>query len=304
MHVSVETSPPGSRHPIARLAAALAVVVLLAYGLTIVWLVSQETRLVFATGRAPADGRPTFPYRQLQIARADGLRQFAWTIRTDGSDARPWVLFLHGNAATIASPMNISHYGHLRALGLNVFAPEYRGYDGLDGTPSEAAVDADARAAYDFLRVHEHVSPDRLVIYGWSLGSAVAIDLAASVPEAAVILEGAPASIAAIGAIRYPYVPVRLLIRNPFDSIRKVDRVHAPVLFLHSPADTVVPIAEGRRLYAAVRSPKQFVEVRGGHIRASEVDARKFYGAIGAFLRQLPASSFQPPAHKEALPPY
>ncbi|MGH9411721.1 MAG: alpha/beta hydrolase, partial [Vicinamibacterales bacterium] len=118
-----------------------------------------------------------------------------------------------------------------------------------------------------------------------SLGSAVAVDLASHVESAAVILEGAPASVLAIAEIRYPWVPVKLLLRNPFESILKIGGVHAPVLFLHSPEDQVIPIGEGRRLFDAARPPKQFVEVTGGHIYASERDPR-FFAAVQTFLAQ------------------
>jgi uncharacterized protein len=104
------------------------------------------------------------------------------------------------------------------------------------------------------------------------------------VEEAAVVLEGAPASLVAIGARRYPYFPIRLLIRNPFESIRKIDKAGSPILFLHSPEDAVIPFAEGRRLYDAAPWPKQFVEVAGGHAYASERDPR-FFPAVRAFLQ-------------------
>ena len=96
-----------------------------------------------------------------------------------------------------------------------------------------------------------HAEPRRIVVYGWSLGSAVAVDLVSRVDEAAVILEGAPASLVAIGARRYPYFPIRLLIRNPFESILKIGRIGSPVLFLHSPEDAVIPFEEGRKLFDA-----------------------------------------------------
>ena len=194
------------------------------------------------------------------------------------------MLFLHGNAATIASRVNIAHYTELRSLGLNVLAPEYRGYGGLEGVPTEDVLAADARAAYDYLRTVRHVAPSRLVIYGWSLGSAVAVRLASEVEQAALILEGAPASLVDIGQQRYPFFPMRLLMRNRFESIRRIDRIQAPILFLHSPEDAVIPIAEGRRLFDAARAEKAFVEVHGGHVDATNVDTKHFYAAIRTFL--------------------
>jgi fermentation-respiration switch protein FrsA (DUF1100 family) len=267
-----------------RLILALLLIAAMGYAAAVLYLITQETRLVFQAGQTLSTARPAFPYDQIDVPRSDGGRQFAWVIRNGASNDGTWVLFLHGNAATIASRVNIAHYSELRNLGVNVLAPEYRGFGGLDGVPTERALAADARAAYDYLRTARQVAPARIVIYGWSLGSAVAVGLASEVEEAAVILEGAPASLVDIGQERYPFFPMRLLMRNPFESIQRIDRIRAPILFLHSPEDAVIPIAQGRRLYEAARSEKTFVEVRGGHVDATNVDTKRFYGAIRTFL--------------------
>ncbi len=276
-----------------RVLLSLLIVAALGYAIAIVWLITQETRIVFQAGRTLAPSRPTFPYEQIDIPRVGGARQFAWLMRRGDSDEGLWVLYLHGNAATIASKVNISHYAQLRALGLNLLAPEYRGFSGLDGVPTEAVLDADARAAYDHLRVTRNIPPERIVIYGWSLGGAVAVGLASRTEQAAVILEGAPASLVDIGQRRYPLFPIRLIMRNPFDSIRNVGRIRSPILFLHAVDDAVIPISEGRRLFDAAHGDKTFVEVRGGHVTASEGDAERFYGAIRQFLQ----------GHGHLLPP-
>lgn len=256
------------------------------YAAAILWLITQETRLVFQAGATLAAGRPPAPFEQVDLPRADGARQFAWAMPAAAPADAPWVLFLHGNAATVASQVNIAHYTQLRALGLNVFAPEYGGFGGLPGVPTEASLATDARAAYDYLRGTRGIPAHRIVIYGWSLGGAVAVGLSSRVEEAAVILEGAPASLLAIGQLRYPFFPIRWIMRNPFDAVAQVDRSGAPMLFLHSADDAVIPISEGRRLFEAAREPKTFVEVEGGHVHASEVDARRFYGSIVPFLEQ------------------
>lgn len=267
-----------------RIFVRILVTAVVLYGGAILYLMTQETRLVFQAGRPLSQSRPPFDYQQVDIPRADGTRQFAWIMRNP--DARSWVLYLHGNSATIASRVNIARYRELRALGLNIMAAEYRGFGGLEGSPSEASVNADAQSAFDYLTGTLKVPPTRVVIYGWSLGSAVAVDLGAHVQEAAVVLEGAAASLVAIGAKDYPIFPIRLVMRNPFESIRKVDQINSPMLFLHSPEDSIIPIAEGRRLFDAARQPKQFVEVRGGHINANDVDRDKFFGAIRSFLEE------------------
>lgn len=266
----------------------LSLLILLAAGYVagVVWLMTQETRLVFQAGATLGAGRPSFPFEQIDLPRSDGARQFAWRMPLAQADRAPWVLFLHGNAATIASNVNISHYRLLRAVGLNTLAPEYRGFSGLAGTPTEDALAADARAAYDYLHGVRGIPASRIVIYGWSLGSAVAVRLAAEVEEAAVILEGAPASIADIGQQQYPFFPIRLVMRSKFESFRKIGRIRAPLLFLHSPEDEVIPIGEGRRLYQAATGQKAFVEVRGGHVNASEIDQARFASTISAFLER------------------
>ncbi len=285
-----------------RLRLALIAVVAIAsgvYAAAVVRLMTQETELIFRTANAPADHKPPFPYEQVDLPRAGGARQFAWSMQREvaGSNRdadRTWVLYLHGNASTVASRMNVKHYTRLHELGLNVLAPEYRGYNGLEGVPSEAGVAADARAAYDYLRDRVGVPADRVVIFGWSLGAAVAVGLASTVDARGVVLEGAPASIVDIGQERYPMFPVRWIIRNPFNAIEKIAGVRAPLLFLHSPEDTIVPFKEGRRLFDAAPSPKTFVEVRGGHIESSEIDRDVFYGAVRSFLN---ASATAPRSH-------
>jgi uncharacterized protein len=268
-----------------RVVIALLIIAVLGYGVAVLYLMSQETRLVFQAGQTLPAGRPKFSYQQLNIPRSDGARQFAWIMPEPSANAdAPWVLFLHGNAATIAAKVNIAHYGELRKLGLNVMAPEYRGFAGLDGLPTEGALALDARAAYDYLRTIRKVPASRLVIYGWSLGSAVAVRLASEVESSALILEGAPSSVVNVSQQQYPFFPIRLIMRNPFDSIDRINRVRVPILFLHSPEDAVIPISEGRRLYEAARGDKTFVEVRGGHVDPTTVDTERFYGAIRTFL--------------------
>jgi uncharacterized protein len=294
--VGVRQASPRSR--IRRALIAVTLVAVFGYATAVARLMVQETELIFRTGVARVDAKPPFPYEQIDIPRADGARQFAWVMRNGvtapGSDGRAsanardlWGLYLHGNASTIGSRMNVAHYARLRELGLSVLAPEYRGYNGLEGVPSEAGVEADARAAYDYLRNRLGVPPGRLVIFGWSLGAAVAVRLAAEVDATAIVLEGAPASIVDIGQQRYPMFPIRWIIQNPFNAIERVSAIRAPMLFLHSPEDDVIPMVEGRRLFDAAPSPKRFVEVRGGHIEASEIDRDVFYGAIRDFLSGL-----------------
>ena len=267
--------------------AALLAVAALAYAAAALWLMRQERRLIFQAIGTLGDDRPPFAYEQVDLPRADGGRLFAWIMRAEPPARDVWVLYLHGSPSTIASPVNIAHYDLLRGLGLSVLAPEYRGFAGLDGRPTEAALLEDAQAAYAHL---ERLAPrGRIILYGWSLGAAVAVNLAGHVPAAALILEGAPASILESTRRRYPLFPVHLLMQSRFETIAKIADVQAPLLFLHSPSDAVVSIDDGRRLFAAAAAEKRFVEVDGGHLDAVRVDRDRMRQAIEAFLRdELP----------------
>src|SRR5687767_14731728 len=150
------------------------IMAIFAYLGAMVWLVTQETRIVFDAGRPLGHLRPAPPFEEVWLDRGEDPRQRLWLLRTATDPAaRPWVLYFHGNASNIASRMNILHVEKLRALGLNVLAAEYRGYGGMDGVPTESGLHADARSAYDYLRGSLHADPRRLAVYGWSLGSAV-----------------------------------------------------------------------------------------------------------------------------------
>jgi fermentation-respiration switch protein FrsA (DUF1100 family) len=269
-----------------RVLALLLLLAALGYGAAVIWLLGQESRLVFQAGSTPASRRPPFAYEQVELTPAGGARQFAWAMPLDTPGPGPWVLYLHGNATSLGSQVNIAHYSMLRNVGLNVLAAEYRGFGGLEGTPTETTLQEDARAAYDYLRNTRRVPPHLIVVYGWSLGSAVAVDLASRLPPAALILEGAPASLVDLTRRRYPFFPLRLFMRSSFDSIRKIGGIPAPVLFIHATRDEVIPIAEGRRLFEAARGARMFVEVGGGHMDAIERDPRPFEEAIRTFFRR------------------
>jgi fermentation-respiration switch protein FrsA (DUF1100 family) len=275
---------PRRRQRPLRVLLSLLTVAALAYVGAGMWFIRQETRLVFQAGSTLATGRPPFPYVQIEIPRPDGASQFAWVIRPGDTDAGPWVLYLHGNISSVASQVNISHYRVLRGLGMNVLAPEYRGFGGIPGVPTEGTLQADARAAYDYLRETRRIAPHAIVVYGWSLGSAVAVDMASRQPPAAMILEGAPSSLVDLTRHNYPFFPMRWLMRSSFDSIRTINEIPTPILFLHAARDEVIPIEQGRRLHEAARGAKMFVETRGSHVTAVDVDSETFERAISEFM--------------------
>ena len=213
------------------------------------------------------------------------MRIVAWAIPAAGPDSSDaWMLVSHGNYKDISYGGRPEFYARVRELGINVLAFDYRGFGESDGTPSERGLYADAEAAYRWLRETRGVPAERIVLFGHSLGSGVAIELATRVPSAGLIVEGAFTSVPDRGREIYPFVPTHLLASNRFESIEKVGGIEVPKLFLHSPTDEVIPFTHGQRLFERARGPKRFVSVRGGHDEAFRVDGDTYFGAVREFL--------------------
>ena len=273
-----------------RAAWALLVVPLLGYGGFLGALAWLENRLVFPVAPwtrrlTPPDARLDLRPGRVTTVTSDGVRLVGWLMLRDSTD--PWILVFHGNAGNIGDGGRPEHYARLRALGLNVLTFDYRGYGESDGTPTEAGLYRDADAALGFLRDSLHVPPGRTWLFGHSLGSAVAVDLATRVQAAGLILDGAFTSAPDAASTAYPFVPVRLVMRNRFASDQKIARATMPKLFLHGLGDRVIPFALGRRLYEHALGPKRFVPLQGGHDDAFIVDSAGYFGAVAAFLKQF-----------------
>lgn len=251
----------------------------------------SEGRLLYAPGTrallTPPPALGLAPER-VAFAASDGTPLVAWIIRSPASSSARWLLVCHGNAGNLSDVGRPAHYAGLRALGLNIFAFDYRGYGESGGSPSETGLYDDAEAAYRYLRETLQVPAERIVLFGHSLGSTVAVDLATRVPAAGLVLDGALVSVTARAQEVYPYVPVRWIARSRYASIDKIGRVVMPKLFLHARADDVVPIGHGRRLFEAAAEPKTFVPLAGGHGDSFEIDSAAYFGAIRQFLTSLP----------------
>jgi fermentation-respiration switch protein FrsA (DUF1100 family) len=263
----------------------------LCYGGVLAWLRVNEDRLVFFPDSGPVPlpaaglGLTVHP---VLLSSPDGVSLQAWEIAPPHPDsAATWLLVLHGNAGNLGTPGRAEHARQLQSLGLGVLALDYRGYGESSGTPSEAGTYVDARTAYDYLRVTRGIPAERIVIYGHSLGSAVAVELATSVPAAGLIAEGAFTSAPDLGSEVYPFLPVRLLARNQFNSLARIGRLRMPLLVIHGRDDQTIPIAHGRRLFSAAPEPKWFLDVPGGHDDAYSVDAAAYEAGIRRFLASL-----------------
>jgi fermentation-respiration switch protein FrsA (DUF1100 family) len=197
---------------------------------------------------------------EIALTSSDGTRVLAWYVLP--RDDRPVVLYFHGNGGALR--YRVPRFAPLVADGTGLLALSYRGYGGSDGSPSEDGLIADAAALYDFAAARYPAR--KLVLWGESIGGAVAIALAARKPVAALILEAPFTSAADIGASAYPIFPVRLLMKDQFRSDLRVKDVKAPILVMHGAIDNIVPIAFGERLFALASEPKRFVRfARGVH---------------------------------------
>ena len=236
---------------------------------------------------------------ETRVAGPDSLDLVTWLIPPADSAAALgyWVLVCHGNAGNISLPLRQDWSRALVAQGVGVVSFDYRGFGASeDGPLDEEGLYRDARAVYDWMVRTRGIDPQRVIIYGHSLGSGVATHLAANVEAAGLILEGAFTSVPDVGASRYPWMPVRLLAAERFASVERIDSIAMPKLVMHANDDQVVPFAFGQRLFETAPAPKEFVAMTGGHDRAFVADSATYYGAIGRFIRRIAVVDQESPA--------
>ena len=222
-------------------------------------------------------------YRTLAIPTSDGETLHAWLV--PAPEARGTLLFFHGNAGNISH--RLDSIAMFQRLGLNVLILDYRGYGRSTGKPSEQGTYRDAQAAWDYLTRTSGESPQRIVLFGRSLGGAVAAWLAARVQPAALVLESSFTSVPDLGAQIYPWLPVRLISRLRYDTRARLPQVRVPLLIIHSRDDEIVPFRHGRELFAAANQPKTFLELRGGHNDGFVTSGERYLGGLRRFLAPI-----------------
>lgn len=244
---------------------AMNVIVVIVAGLVVaaVLIRALENRLIFFPPRYPEGFVPPEAFglnaEEVWIRAADGVRLNAWFFTHDG--APKVLLCFHGNAENIGS--GLSRTKALSSLGTNILALDYRGYGKSEGSPNEAGVYRDAEAAYRYLVKARGFEPQDIVIYGQSLGGAVAIDLAARHACGGLIVESSFTSIREM-ARRVLLIPfLEYAVKSRFDSIAKIAGVRAPVLIVHGTRDEVIPFSMGQKLFDAAPQPKWFFPVEG-----------------------------------------
>lgn len=228
--------------------------------------------------------RAGLAFEDVQLRTEDGLSLHGWWVPRD--DDRGTVLFLHGNAG------NISHRLHRLALfhdlGVSTFIGDYRGYGRSEGKPSETGLYRDADAMYRHLREERGIPPERIVIFGKSLGGAVATDLAAREEAAGLILESAFTSLPDMAKEVVPLVPGKLLVRSRYDNLGKISTLKMPILIIHGDQDRVVPYEMGERLLDAAPQGTRFFPVPGAdHNDVLDMGGRIYPERLETFLSRV-----------------
>jgi fermentation-respiration switch protein FrsA (DUF1100 family) len=202
----------------------------------------------------------------LRLKTEDGESLLAW--RIPPSPGRPLILYFHGNAGGL--DLRVERFRAMAEAGMGLLAIEYRGYASSTGSPSERGLKLDGEAVYT-AAIASGVKPERIVPLGESLGSGVAVALAARHKVGALVLDSPYSSIADVAAATYWFVPVRALLRDPFRNELLIGSVAAPTLIVHGTKDAVVPIRFGEKLFGLANSPKDFWRVDGAaHLAMGE----------------------------------
>jgi uncharacterized protein len=265
-------------------ASRLAVVLIpVAAGLVVLWAI-QRGLIYFPSGHpgTPADaGLPDA--ETVAITTHDGLTLGGWFVPASEPASGTTVVVYNGNGGNRASRAPLA--AQLARHGIASLLFDYRGYGGNPGSPSEKGLASDARAAVRYLASRHDVESDRIVYFGESLGSGVAVGLAIEQPPFALILRSPFTSLVDVGRVHYPFLPVALMLRDRFPSLVRIATIERPLLVIASDKDDVVPTAQSERLYNAAAAPKRLVIIEGANHNDEEILAgRRVIAAIVEFL--------------------
>ena len=219
-------------------------------------------------------------YEDVYFKTKDNVELNAWFIPVEG--AKKTLLFFHGNGGNISHRLDSLKIFH--ELGLSVFIIDYRGYGQSQGTTSEQGTYRDAEAAWRYLTESRGISDKEIIVFGRSMGGAVATWLSNQYTPNLLILESTFTSVADMAKHYYPYLPTQLLARIKYASIDRIEDIQCPILFSHSRTDEIVPFKFGYKLFKQAREPKMFLELEGGHNDGFIVSGRSYVNGIRDFI--------------------
>ncbi len=262
--------------------AAVAALALALLGLFLLWY--RQRQLIYFPSQAVPPAAAVLPgSEEVAFDTEDGLRLRGWFVPAAGEPSGLTVLVLNGNGGNRAHRAPLA--AALSRAGLAVLLFDYRGYGGNPGTPTETGLLSAARAARAYLASRSDVDPARLAYLGESLGTGVAVALAVEQPPLALVLRSPFTSLVDMGRLHYPVLPVGLLLWDRYPSLERIGRVTAPVLVVAGERDSLVPVAQSRRLYEAAAEPKRFVLIAGAdHNDYALLAGDQFIGEVVRFL--------------------
>lgn len=270
-----------------KLILAVAGVIIFAYAALLAGLYIFQRRLVYPAQTAlyySVSELRLDNLREVKLKASDGVALIAWWMPAE--PGKPTLLYFHGNGDSLLS--RLPRIERFSAAGYGVFMPAYRGYSGSEGTASEAALIDDAVTAYDVLQ-DKGISGKSIVLYGESLGTGVAIQLAEKRKVQGIVLDAPYTSLPDVAQLAYPFMPVRSFMTERFESRSHIQKLEVPILIMHGTEDQVIPISLGQKLFAAANEPKTFVAIKGAaHSNIYEFGA---FTHLDRFLKDLSAAN-------------
>jgi len=272
--------------PIQAVARLLAIAAAVVGSLLVLLWIAQRRMIYFPSGGVPAPAHVGLSgVEVVSFATDDGLMLGGWFVRADRPSEGTVIVF-NGNAGNRAYRSDLA--GRLSAEGLSVLLFDYRGYGDNPGSPTEEGLALDARAARRYVLSRADVDARRVVYFGESLGSAVAVRLAVEHPPHAAILRSPFTSFVDMGRLHYPALPVRWLLRDRYPSLDRIARIGSPLLVIAGSSDTIVPASQSRRLFEAAREPKRLVIIDGADHNDEALGAGpQVVAAVTEFVRGL-----------------
>lgn len=265
-----------------RMLLSLLTIVVVAYLALVLLVYWGQSRLMYFPQQLLSDTPADIglEYSSVHIATSDSETLHGWWVPVP--NAKGTVLFFHGNAGNISHRIN--YLAMFKRLGYHTLLLDYRGYGQSSGTPSEAGMYLDAQAAWRYLTDILGHTPAQIILFGESLGGAVAAWLAAHEQPGLLVLASSFTSVPDLAATIYPFLPVRWISRFQYDTLVSLKTVTCPVFVAHSPEDEIIPFEHSQQLFQAAPEPKQFLTLEGGHNSGFIFMQLGWIKALGEFM--------------------
>jgi fermentation-respiration switch protein FrsA (DUF1100 family) len=261
---------------------SVGLILFLSYAVILVIVYFKQERMLYFPEKEiwQTPDNISLKYDELNFKTKDGFNISGWYI--PAQNEKGVLLFCHGNAGNISH--RLESINIFNSLNLSVLIFDYRGYGKSEGKPSENGTYLDAEAAWDYLVNVKGKSPKEIIIFGRSLGGAVAAEIALRKNPAALIIESCFTSVPELGKTFYPWLPVKLISKFKYSTIDKIGSINCPKLIIHSPEDEIISFRHGKALYENALQPKEFLKIKGGHNEGFLISGKTYNDGLKIFL--------------------